>query len=94
MFNLCDLVKDESQNIVFKVIDGIEHFVRSLVNKCPIEKGTKIIIPDQTLPFIPRKGQTTMIPSGNYKFTFGWSTTKPNGTLGMIIVEFMFRGLW
>jgi hypothetical protein len=93
-FNVCELVKDESPNIMFKLLLGVEQFIRNLISQCPIEKGTMIVVPDQIRPSVPRKGQGPMIPSGYYRFTFDFRTTEPNGTLAMIAVEFQYRGFW
>jgi hypothetical protein len=93
-FNVCDLINDKSSNMMFKLVLGIEQYVRGLINKCPIGKGAKIIIPDQTLPIVARNGQGPVIPSGYYRFAFVFRTTKPNVTLGTMTVELQFRGSW
>jgi hypothetical protein len=65
-----------------------EKYLRGLIDKCPIEAGMKIVVPDQTLPSVPRKGQGPDIPSGYYRFLFEFRATQPNVTLGNL------RGLW
>jgi hypothetical protein len=93
-FNVCDLINDASSNVVFQMVLGLERVVRGLINKCPIEKGTLVIVPDQTLASVPRTSQAPLIPSGYYKFTFDFRTTEPNGMLGTMVVEINYRGFW
>jgi Protein of unknown function (DUF1091) len=92
--NLCDIIKDASSNVLFRLIRGVESYFRDLISKCPVEKGTVIVIPDQTLDSIPRQKQAPIIPSGYYRFQFDIRTTEPNVTFGKAIVEFQYRGYW